>query len=142
MDYLGGVIGNNLIEDFDGRRLPSIQEVMSVYLYHKKNLRAQRRECLLITINKVKEKWSQAGITTCGTEYAIKKLSGLLDQVKNLQKSSNRRWSKTQKQKKSNFGHKLKNLFDCSIQCRKIYQWRSKIIFGRPKIKKSIRINR
>lgn len=112
MDYLSGVIGNNVIENFDGRKLPSVQEVMSVYLYHKKNLKAQRRECLLITINKVKEKWSQAGIPTCGTEYAIKKLSGLLDQVKNLQKSSKRRRSKTQKQKESIFGHKLKNLFD------------------------------
>ncbi|KAL3273053.1 hypothetical protein HHI36_014509 [Cryptolaemus montrouzieri] len=33
-------------------------------------------------------------------------------QVKKLTKSSKRRRSKTQKQKESNFGHKLKNLFD------------------------------
>ncbi|KAL3275307.1 hypothetical protein HHI36_020074 [Cryptolaemus montrouzieri] len=66
----------------------------------------------MITIDKVQEKWSQAGIPTCGKDYAIQKLSDFLDQVKNLQKSSKRRRSKTQKQKESNFGHKLKNLFD------------------------------
>ena len=112
MDYLSRVVGDNLIEDFVGRKLPSVQEVMSVFLYHKTNLKLQRRECLSVTIDKVREKWSQVGIPTCGKDHAMNKLSGLLDQVKNLQKSSKRRRSKTQKQKESNFNHKLKLLFD------------------------------
>lgn len=112
MDYLSRVVGDEPIEDFVGRKLPSVEEVMSVYLYHKKKINVQRKESLSITIDKVRDKWSQAGIPMCGKDYAVNKLSKLLDQVKNLQKSSKRRRSKTQKQKESNFGHKLKKLFD------------------------------
>ncbi|KAL3283815.1 hypothetical protein HHI36_017986 [Cryptolaemus montrouzieri] len=86
MDYLSRVVGYNPIEEFVGRKLPSVQEAMSVYLYQKQNLKLQRRECLMITIDKVQEKWSQAGIPTCGKDYAIKKLSGFLGQVKTYKK--------------------------------------------------------
>lgn len=112
MDYLSSVVGDNPIEDFVGRKLPSVLEAMSVYLYHETNLMLQRKESLAITIDKVREKWLQAGIPTCGKDYAINKLSNLVDQVKSLQKSSKRKRSNTQKQKELNFNHKLKNLFD------------------------------
>lgn len=75
-------------------------------------MKLQPKESLLITIKKLHEKWSQAGIPTCGTEYAVKKLIKLLEEVKNFQRSSKRRRSKIQKQKESNFGQKLKNLLD------------------------------
>ncbi|XP_057335032.1 uncharacterized protein LOC130673837 [Microplitis mediator] len=112
MYYLSRIVGDDPIEDFVGPKFLSVQETLSVYLFHRKNLKLQRRECLLITIDKVREKWSQAEISTCGKDYAVNKLSNLLDKVKNLQKSSKRRHSNTQKQKVSIFGHKLKNLFD------------------------------
>ncbi|KAH0535031.1 hypothetical protein KQX54_012143, partial [Cotesia glomerata] len=83
--YLSCVVGHNPTEDFVGRKLPSVQEAMS---------------------------WSQAEIPKCGKDYAVNKLSNFLGQVKNSQKSSKCRRSKTQKQKESNFGQKLKNLFD------------------------------
>lgn len=111
MDNLMRIIGNP-IEDFVGRKLPSITEVLSVFLHQHTVLKVQYKRCLIITISKVEEKWSQAGIPTCGKKYAVKKLRKLLDEVKKLRKNSKRKQSVTQKTKESIFCRKSKNLFD------------------------------
>jgi len=112
MDYLRRIVGDSRIEDFVGRKLPSIIEVMSVLFYHRKDLKLQQRESVSITIEKLQAKWTQAGIPTCGRKYATKKLTNLLNEAKNLKKSAKRRWSNAQQQKQSNFEQKMKNLFD------------------------------
>lgn len=112
MDYLKRIVGYNQIEDFSGLKLPSVIEVISVFLYHKQDLKLQQKESLSITIDKLKKKWSQAGIPTCGKEYAAKKLTNLLNKAKRLQKSTKRKRSKTQKLNESNFSNQLKNVFD------------------------------
>ncbi|KAH0549621.1 hypothetical protein KQX54_011283 [Cotesia glomerata] len=73
------------VEDFVGRKLPLIKEVIA---------------------------WSEAGIPTCGKKYALKKFERILEEDKKLQKSSQRKRSAIQKKNEAIFHQKLANLFD------------------------------
>ncbi|KAK0177260.1 hypothetical protein PV328_001332 [Microctonus aethiopoides] len=99
-------------ENFEGRKLPSMKEVMSVFLYQKTILKLDHKQSLRNTIDKVEEKWSQAGIPTCGKTYALRKFKKLLDEKRKLQKNPKRKGSNTQKKKEAAFRQKLTNLFD------------------------------
>ncbi|KAK0072222.1 hypothetical protein PV326_000294, partial [Microctonus aethiopoides] len=85
------------IEDFDGRKLPSIKEVMSVFLYQKMVLKLDYKQSPRNTIDKVNEKWCQAGIPTCGKKYASNKFEKLLDKYKKIRKYSQRKQSNAKK---------------------------------------------
>lgn len=111
MDFLSRLVGGPT-NSFSGRKLPTVVEVMSVFLYQKKVLKFQHQHSINLTITKVQEKWTEAGIPTCGEAYAQKKLSNLLDDVKKIQRNTNRKQSVAQKKKESNFSVKLKKLFD------------------------------
>ncbi|KAH0552476.1 hypothetical protein KQX54_010686 [Cotesia glomerata] len=84
MNKLINIIGDP-VEDFVGRKLPLIKEVIA---------------------------WSEAGIPACGKKCALKKFEKILGEDKKLQKSSQRKWSAIQKKNEAIFHQKLANLFD------------------------------
>ncbi|KAH0549836.1 hypothetical protein KQX54_014979 [Cotesia glomerata] len=83
MNKLINIIGDP-VEDFVGRKLPLIKEVIA---------------------------WPEAGIPTCGKKYVLKKFEKILEDKK-LQKSSQRKRSAIQKKNEAIFHQKLANLFD------------------------------
>lgn len=111
MNKLIDIIGDP-VEDFVGRKLPSIKEVIAVFFYHKNILKINYRGSLQKTIDKLEKKWSEAGIPTCGKKYALKKFEKILEEDKKLQKSSQRKRSAIQKKNEAIFHQKLANLFD------------------------------
>lgn len=110
MNKLINIIGDP-VEDFVGRKLPLIKEVIAVFFYHKNILKINYRGSLQETIDKLEKKWSEAGIPTCGKKYALKKFEKILEDKK-LQKSSRRKRSAIQKKNEAIFHQKLANLFD------------------------------
>lgn len=111
MNKLIDVIGDP-IENFVGRKLPTIKEVIAVFFYQKNILGLDYRKSIQITIDKLDQKWSEAGIPTCGKKYAFKKFEKILEEEKKLQKCSQRRRSVTQKKNEAVFYKKMTNLFD------------------------------
>ena len=59
-------------ECFTGRKLPTLEEVMSVFLYQKNVLKFQHKHSISLTIIKLQENWTDAGIPTCVEVYAQK----------------------------------------------------------------------
>lgn len=111
MNKLINIIGDPM-EDFVGRKLPSIKEVIAVFFYHKNILKVNYKGSLRITIDKLEKKWSEAGIPTCGKKYALKKVEKILEEDRKLQKCSERKRSATQKKNEAIFHQKLTHLFD------------------------------
>ncbi|XP_044591947.1 uncharacterized protein LOC123270078 [Cotesia glomerata] len=111
MNKLINIIGDP-VEDFVGRKLPLIKEVIAVFFYHKNILKINYRGSLQKTIDKLEKKWSEAGIPACGKKCALKKFEKILGEDKKLQKSSQRKWSAIQKKNEAIFHQKLANLFD------------------------------
>lgn len=101
-----------LKENFDGLKLPTAQEVMSVFFYNHKVLSLTIKKSAKNTRDLVKKKWFQAKIPTCGPDYVVKKIIKLHTFWTNLFKNRNRRKSVSQRKKESNFTKELKKLFD------------------------------
>lgn len=99
--YLIGDINENFV----GRKLPIVKEVMSVFFYEHTFLKKTIKESSKSTITKVNKIWCAAEIPTCGLQYATTKLTKIFNCWKLLQKNCKQKKFVAQK-KKRNFFYK------------------------------------
>lgn len=108
--YLIGDINENFV----GRKLPIVREVMSVFFYEHTFLKKTIKDSSKNTITKVKKVWDDAGIPTCGLQYAALKVTKIFKSFKLLQKNCKKKKSIAQKKKEEIFLANLNKLFDIS----------------------------
>lgn len=84
-------------ENFVGKKLPIVREVMSVFFYEHTFLKKTNKESSKSTVNKVKKVWDNAGIPTERSQRVSFKVIKTFNTWKILQKSFKRKKSNAQK---------------------------------------------
>lgn len=108
--YLIGAIENKL----HGRKLPTRRQVLSLFLYNH-NSGLTIRQSSKATIIEVNNFWIAGQIPTKRIYYSMDLLEKLYKEWQNLQKSSKRVDSPAQKENERQFGLKLDELFDITL---------------------------
>lgn len=102
-----GYISNQIV----GAKLPSNQQVLSVFFYNVRVVNLTTKESAALVIQEVSIFWQKARIPTKRTDHCIDKLLKLYDEWKGLQKNLTRTAGK-EKEKRDLFVEKMDDLFD------------------------------
>lgn len=99
-----------------GDKLPSIRQVLAVFLHNTRKLRFDTKESADLVIDEVKVFWAKARIPTSRHDYCCKKLISLYKEYRELRNGSYSHKSSKHAEKEILFISKLDNLFDVASQ--------------------------
>lgn len=102
-------------EKLVGCKLPTIRQVLGVFLYQYNTLKFPVRKSSSETIKEVQAFWKKAQIPIRRIVNIIKTLENVYDEWKRLRKSRSKK-SPTQKEKEDDFQRRINGLFDIAEQ--------------------------
>ncbi|XP_044597718.1 uncharacterized protein LOC123274232 [Cotesia glomerata] len=100
------------IAKINGRKLPTIKEVLLLFFYHHKVLHLKVNESAKKTANIVQDCWKNLQILTSGLRNTINKILEFFKKWQLLQCNKKRIKSQAQKQKEVSFETKIQQLFN------------------------------
>jgi len=119
-----------------GSKLPSIQQVLSVFFYNMREVKLNINESSKLVIKEVSVFWQKARIPIKAEQHCISKLQKYYYEWRDLQKLQHRK-TETQKKKNELFISTLNDLFDIAqadaLNIMKIEEDRSFLISQRQK---------
>ena len=98
-------------EEFNGRNLPTVRDVLKVYFHQHKVLAVSQKEAINVVMQKVCEIWNKARVPTAENRNIVRKLENILDHYRNICRNKGRK-TVSQHDKESEYEKSIDQLFD------------------------------